>query len=74
MDEYMFIAGENMGLGSCFLGMALYYAESIIEEYNLPEKVLPLVQLVIGYPAKKIFEQLKKCGFDLSKEVKERNQ
>ncbi|MFW6269828.1 MAG: nitroreductase family protein [Bacillota bacterium] len=51
MAENMVIAGESMGLGSCFLGMASYKADKMIEEYNLPEKVFPLVQLVMGYPA-----------------------
>lgn len=50
MAQNMVIAGESMGLGSCFLGGAPYYAEKIIKEYNLPEKVFPLVQLVMGYP------------------------
>jgi len=29
----------------------LQVADKIIEEYNLPEKVFPVVQLVMGYPA-----------------------
>jgi len=52
MAENMVIAGESEGLGSCFLGMAPYYADKIIEEYDLPEKVFPVVQLVMGYPEK----------------------
>ncbi|MFW6013136.1 MAG: nitroreductase family protein, partial [Candidatus Bipolaricaulota bacterium] len=51
MAENMVIAGESMGLGSCFLGEAPYYAAKIIEDYDLPEKVFPLVQLAMGYPA-----------------------
>lgn len=51
MSENMVIAGESLGLGSCYLGAAPYRADKIIEEYNLPEKVFPLVQLVMGYPA-----------------------
>ncbi|MFW6104834.1 MAG: nitroreductase family protein [Candidatus Bipolaricaulota bacterium] len=50
MAENMVIAGESMGLGSCFLGMAPYYADKIIDDYDLPEKVFPLVQLAMGYP------------------------
>ncbi|MCF7890097.1 nitroreductase family protein [Candidatus Bipolaricaulota bacterium] len=50
MAENMVIAGESMGLGSCFLGEAPYYAEKIVENYDLPEKVFPLVQLAMGYP------------------------
>jgi nitroreductase len=51
MAENMVIAGESMGLGTCFLGNALFKAEEIAEEYDLPKKVLPTVYLVMGYPA-----------------------
>lgn len=51
MAENMIIAGESMGLGSCFSGMASYYAKKIIGEYNLADRVFPVVQLVMGYPA-----------------------
>lgn len=50
MAENMVIAGESLGLGSCFLGEAPYYAEKIINDYDLPEKVFPMVQLAMGYP------------------------
>jgi nitroreductase len=49
--ENMVIAAESLGLGSCFLGAAPYYAEEIAQEYKLPQRVFPLVQLVMGYPA-----------------------
>lgn len=51
MAENMVVAGRSLGLGSCFLGGAPYKAEKIAEEYNLPKRVFPLVQLVMGYPA-----------------------
>ena len=51
MAENMVIAGRSLGLGSCFLGSALYRAEIIAEQYDLPKRVFPLVQLVMGYPA-----------------------
>jgi nitroreductase len=51
MAENMVMAGESFGLGSCFLGGAPYRAEQIIEEYKLPPRVFPLVQLTMGYPA-----------------------
>jgi len=51
MAENMVIAAESMGLGSCFLGGAPFKAVDIVEEYKLPERVFPLVQLVMGYPA-----------------------
>jgi nitroreductase len=51
MAENMVTAARSLGLGSCFLGLALYRAEKIAKEYDLPKKVLPLVQLAMGYPA-----------------------
>lgn len=50
--ENMVIAAESLGLGSCFLGATPYYADKIIKQYKLPKRVFPLVQLVMGYPAK----------------------
>jgi nitroreductase len=51
MAENMVVAGESLGLGSCFLGSAPYRADKIAEEYTLPSRVFPLVQLTMGYPA-----------------------
>ncbi|MBE0512812.1 nitroreductase family protein [Candidatus Bathyarchaeota archaeon] len=51
MAENMVITGRSLGLGSCFLGSAPYRAEKISEEYDLPKRVFPLVQLAMGYPA-----------------------
>jgi nitroreductase len=51
MAENMVIAAESLGLGSCFLGEAPYQAKAIAEQYKLPKRVFPLVQLAMGYPA-----------------------
>jgi nitroreductase len=51
MGENMVIAGRSLGLGSCFLGSTPFRAEKIAEEYSLPERVFPLVQLAMGFPA-----------------------
>lgn len=51
MAENMVIAGESLGLGSCFLGMTPYRAERIQKQYQLPKRVFLLVELVMGYPA-----------------------
>jgi len=51
MAENMVIAAESLGLGSCFIGNAPFLADRIAKEYKLPERVLPLVGLVMGYPA-----------------------
>jgi nitroreductase len=54
MAENMVIAAESVGLGSCFLGGAPYNAEEIAQKYKLPQRVFPLVQLVMGYPAEEL--------------------
>lgn len=51
MAENMVIAGESLGLGSCFLGNTPYRADKIQKQYKLPQHVFPLVELVMGYPA-----------------------
>jgi FMN reductase (NADPH) len=51
MAENMVVAARSLGLGSCFLGNAIYRADKIAEEYTLPKRVFPLVQLAMGYPA-----------------------
>jgi len=51
MLQNMVIAGEALGLGSCYLGAAPFAAGKIIEEYELPSHVFPLVQMTMGYPA-----------------------
>ncbi len=50
MAQNMVVAGEGLGLGSCFLGAAPYQAKRIAREFKLPPRVFPLVQLVMGYP------------------------
>jgi nitroreductase len=51
MAENMVIAGESLGLGSCFLGGVPYQSKEIIRKYKLPKRVFPLVGLAMGYPA-----------------------
>ncbi len=51
MAENMVIAARSLGLGSCFLGSVMFQADKIAEDYNLPKRVFPLVQLAMGYPA-----------------------
>jgi len=50
MAQNLVIAGEALGLGSCYLGAAPFVAERIAEEYGLPKRVFPVVQLAMGYP------------------------
>ena len=51
MAQNMVIAAESLGLGSCFIGNTPYIAATVIEQYQLPPRVFPLVQLTMGYPA-----------------------
>ena len=50
MAENMVVAGRSLGLASCFLGSAMFRADKIADEYDLPTRVFPLVQLAMGYP------------------------
>ncbi len=50
MAENMVIAGESLGLGTCFLGDTPLRATQIVKEYKLPRRVFPLTQIVMGYP------------------------
>ena len=50
MAENMVIAGESLGMGSCFLGGTPYRADRIQKQYKLPKRVFPLVELIMGYP------------------------
>jgi len=51
MTENMIVAARSLGLGSCLLGNAPYRADKIAKKHDLPKRVFPLVQLVMGYPA-----------------------
>lgn len=44
------IAAENQGLGICYLGTTLYNASEISAILNLPDGVIPITALSLGYP------------------------
>ncbi len=44
------IAAESYNLGICYLGTTNYNADKIIEILELPEGVVPVTTLVVGYP------------------------
>lgn len=44
-------AAEEAGLGICYLGTTTYNAQSIIDTLQLPELVVPVTTLTVGYPA-----------------------
>lgn len=43
---------ELNGLGTCFLGTATYSAAGFIEKLGLPQGVVPVLGLAVGFPAK----------------------
>lgn len=45
------IAAESAGLGICYLGTTTYNAGEIIETLQLPELVVPVTTITVGYPA-----------------------
>ncbi len=45
------IAAESLGLGICYLGTVTWMADRFIEILKLPELVVPVAALTIGYPA-----------------------
>ena len=44
------VAAESFGLGICYLGTTTYQADKLIEFFNLPEGVVPITTVVVGYP------------------------
>ncbi len=44
------VAAEAHGLGICYLGTTTYQADKLIEFFNLPNGVVPVTTLVVGYP------------------------
>ena len=44
------LAAESFGLGICYLGTTTYNADRIIDILKLPEGVVPITTLAIGYP------------------------
>ena len=44
------IAAEHLGMGICYLGTTTYMSEKIVNTLELPEGVVPITTLTIGYP------------------------
>jgi nitroreductase len=44
------IAAENLGMGICYLGTTLYNSSEISKILKLPNGVIPITALTIGYP------------------------
>lgn len=48
------IAAEKLGLGICYLGTTNYNAQQIIEILHLPELVVPVTTVVLGYATEEV--------------------
>ncbi len=46
-------AADALGLGSCYIGTIAEYFDECAEMFSLPAHVVPVVLVVIGYPASK---------------------
>jgi nitroreductase len=44
------VAAEDFGLGICYLGTTTYQADKLVEFFNLPQGVVPVTTLVVGFP------------------------
>jgi len=44
-------AADALGLGSCYIGTIMEYIEECSAMFDLPEGVIPVVLLTLGYPA-----------------------
>lgn len=51
VSQNVAVAAESYGLGIVYLGTTTYNADEIIELLKLPQHVMPITTLVIGYPA-----------------------
>ena len=47
------IAAESRGLGICYLGTTTYTADKIIDLLKLPEGVVPVTTVTLGWPSEK---------------------
>ncbi|MCD7978860.1 MAG: nitroreductase family protein [Tannerellaceae bacterium] len=45
------VAAEEKGMGICYLGTTTYHADQIIEILQLPQLVVPITTITLGYPA-----------------------
>ncbi len=48
------VAAESLGLGFCWLGTITYNVPQFIEAFHLPEHVMPVACVPMGYPAQNV--------------------
>jgi len=44
-------AADALGLGSCYIGTIMEHFDACVEMFDLPQLVIPVILVVIGYPA-----------------------
>lgn len=49
-SQNVVLAAESKGLGVCYLGTVTYNADRIIEVLDIPNGVIPVAAIVMGYP------------------------
>jgi nitroreductase len=49
-SENLALQAESHGLGICYLGTTFYSAPQIAEVLNIPDGVIPVMTVVVGYP------------------------
>lgn len=59
------IAAESLGLGSCYIGDILENREYHKKLLNIPDKVMPIGMLVIGYPTQSAIKREKPRRCDI---------
>ena len=47
------VLAEAAGLGTCFLGTTVYMPQMIIDTLHLPQLVMPVATLTVGWPDEK---------------------
>ena len=57
-------AAEEKGLGICYLGTTTYNADQIIEALHLPQLVVPIVTVTVGYPAEPLPAESERLPLD----------
>ncbi len=50
VSQNVAVAAEAHGLGICYLGTTTYQADKLVDFFRLPEGVVPVTTLVVGYP------------------------
>ncbi len=49
-SQNVVVEAEALGLGTCYLGTILYNADKVIKLLKLPQLVVPVATLVLGFP------------------------